>query len=256
MVKKGSLLLTLRRFGATRRWHLGQEPDNVELRNLRTESTSPRSAYLEGLYQRGRTIQHFGHLIGPLGIEYITLAHTVDWTDFAWLNQQRDLVKVVDTDTMTTWHNTAYDAYVNATFSTPRTVGSVKEMISRVEADPDGSGLFTLERFDEEPPNRRPKTEPGSLRRSEARYLLAEATTKTNEFGVVPETAGTGWRRGPDDGIELATGTLAFRLNDDRRTIENNRWPPLRTGYLASVLAACSALFAVSVRRGRRRQVA
>lgn len=82
--------------------------DNVELATVPTASRSTRSAYLEFLYANGPGLCSFGDLVSPLGVEYVLLARTVDWGDYAWLDLQVDLEKVLDSPEIVLYRNLRY----------------------------------------------------------------------------------------------------------------------------------------------------
>jgi hypothetical protein len=82
--------------------------DNVEAGGESTESTSPRSAYIEGLLSRGPDITNFGSQLVPLGVQYVLLSETVDWSSYSWLARQPDLRLVYQEGGLEVWRNTAY----------------------------------------------------------------------------------------------------------------------------------------------------
>jgi hypothetical protein len=82
--------------------------DNVESGGVSTQSTSPRSAYLESLYLKGSMINDFGLLVAPLGVQYVVLTKSADWASYAWLNKQLDLKLVTDNSSLMVWENTAF----------------------------------------------------------------------------------------------------------------------------------------------------
>lgn len=71
--------------------------DNVELPGLATTSNRRRSGYLEDQFEQGQRITDFGVRIAPAGLGWVLLVKTVDWTSYAWLEQQQDLERVLDT---------------------------------------------------------------------------------------------------------------------------------------------------------------
>jgi hypothetical protein len=93
--------------------------DNVEAGGVETTSTNPRSAYLEALFKRGPRLTGFGSLLRPLGVQYVVLAKTVDWKQFGWLAQQRDLLPILDSSDLTVWRNTAYGGVASAPTGRP-----------------------------------------------------------------------------------------------------------------------------------------
>jgi hypothetical protein len=93
--------------------------DNVEAGGIETTSTSPRSAYLQHLYPRGPGLRHFGRLVAPLGVKYVVLADTADWSSYSWLASQADLVPVMDSGGLEVWRNAAYAGVGQATTSRP-----------------------------------------------------------------------------------------------------------------------------------------
>lgn len=84
--------------------------DNVESGGVYTQSTSSRSAYLQGLYAKAATSTNFGKLVEPLGVQYILLTKSADWTSYEWLNKQSDLKLVTDNSSLRIWMNTAFNS--------------------------------------------------------------------------------------------------------------------------------------------------
>lgn len=79
--------------------------DNVQSQGVATQSTSPRSAYLQQLFADGNQLHFFGALVAPLGVRYVILEKSVDWRAYAWLDQQKDLTKVFNTSSLEVWRN-------------------------------------------------------------------------------------------------------------------------------------------------------
>ncbi|MCA1839639.1 MAG: hypothetical protein LC723_04825 [Actinobacteria bacterium] len=65
--------------------------DNIELNDIKTQSDSPRSHYLEFMFAQGNQTEHFGNLVAPLGIKYILLSKETDWQNYRWIENQTDL---------------------------------------------------------------------------------------------------------------------------------------------------------------------
>jgi len=82
--------------------------DNVESGGVSTQSNSARSAFLEELYAKGLMNNNFGLLVEPLGVQYIVLTKSADWTSYSWLSKQADLKLVADNSSLSVWENSAF----------------------------------------------------------------------------------------------------------------------------------------------------
>ena len=81
---------------------------NVQLEGLLTDSTSPRSAYIERVLAEHGAAGPMGSLMAPLGVQYFALAKTVDWRSYQWLSAQPTLRLVLDSPGLELWENLAY----------------------------------------------------------------------------------------------------------------------------------------------------
>ena len=81
---------------------------NVQLAGLLTDSTSPRSAYIERVLAQHGAAGPMGSLMAPLGVQYVALAKTVDWRNYQWLSAQPTLRLVFDSPGLELWENLAY----------------------------------------------------------------------------------------------------------------------------------------------------
>jgi hypothetical protein len=81
---------------------------NVQLEGLLTDSTSPRSAYIERVLAEHGAAGPMGSLMAPLGVQYVALAKTVDWRNYRWLSAQPTLRLVLDSPGLELWENLAY----------------------------------------------------------------------------------------------------------------------------------------------------
>lgn len=115
--------------------------DNIEAGPIETTSTSPRSAYLQGLFAQGRSLDDFGAQIAPLGVQYVVLAKTVDWRSYSWLDSQTDLAVVMASSTLEVWQNTAYSGVGAGT--TPREVRQLSPVAYSI--GPGSAGEITLD---------------------------------------------------------------------------------------------------------------
>jgi hypothetical protein len=81
--------------------------DDVQLPNVFSDATDPRSAYLVQLFSRDGGAR-FDTDVARLGVKYIALAKTVDWQSYLWLEHQPGLQVILDTPSLELWRNSAY----------------------------------------------------------------------------------------------------------------------------------------------------
>jgi hypothetical protein len=65
--------------------------DNAEYGPLQTQTTNPRSRYVEFLLANGEHVDRFGALVAPLDVKFVLLASVADWKAYNWLYGQQDL---------------------------------------------------------------------------------------------------------------------------------------------------------------------
>ena len=65
--------------------------DNAEYGPLQTQTSNPRSTFLDFLVANGGQIHRFGALVAPLDVKYVLLANVADWKAYGWVYQQQDL---------------------------------------------------------------------------------------------------------------------------------------------------------------------
>ena len=68
--------------------------DDLEAGPIETETSDPRSLFLEFCLSTGSQGSEFGRLLAPLDIKYIILANVPGAQSYAWLGRQRDLKEV------------------------------------------------------------------------------------------------------------------------------------------------------------------
>jgi hypothetical protein len=68
--------------------------DNLEAGPIVTETSDPRSLFLQFCVDQGNRLTEFGRILAPLGIRYVILAKVPGSQSFAWLSRQRDLRRV------------------------------------------------------------------------------------------------------------------------------------------------------------------
>jgi hypothetical protein len=88
--------------------------DDLEAGSIETETSNPRSLFLQFCLNEGSRGSNFGRLLSPLGIRYVILAKVPGAQSFAWLNRQHDLRKIFDASSIAVYQNdeavpTAYE---------------------------------------------------------------------------------------------------------------------------------------------------
>ena len=100
--------------------------DNLQVADF-FDLTSPQSKYLQQLFNDGRQLKDFGALVAPLGVQYVILAKTTDWSSYEWLTHQSDLRLVMDTKSLEVWQNRNYQG-VGGRYRNVQSVSSVRAL--------------------------------------------------------------------------------------------------------------------------------
>jgi hypothetical protein len=191
--------------------------DDVELATIRTESTSPRSAFLEYVFAHGNEVRAFGALVAPLDVKYVVLAKTVDWQTYSWLDHQPDLSLVLDTPAIEVWRN-----------DVPVAVGR------RVTATELGRSWASLVA---QPPVAAIPSEQ-VIKRSPVAYDVSAGAPGWVELA---EPYDSGWALRGEPGKLLPEGNLGWQIGSGPTAVKYRPWSRVRLGYLVSAMA-CIAL--------------
>ena len=98
--------------------------DNLQVADFASNSTSPQSKYLQTLFNDGQQLKDFGALVAPLGVQYVVLAKTTDWSSYKWLTHQDDLRLVMTTKSLEVWQNMDFQG-VGGRYRSLQSVSSV-----------------------------------------------------------------------------------------------------------------------------------
>ena len=79
--------------------------DDLEAGPITTESTNPRSLFLQFCLTQATHISVFGRLLAPLGIRYVVVAKVQVAGNLTWLSRQRDLTQVFNSSTIAVYRN-------------------------------------------------------------------------------------------------------------------------------------------------------
>ncbi len=227
--------------------------DNVQSGNVNSQSTSPRSAYLQDLFNLAPTTHEFGALVAPLGVKYVVVSKTVDWLLYDWLNQQRDLRLVMNTSALELWRNLDYRGVgVRA-----RALSPVTSLTQLVTLANEGRLRGRLPVFGTTASL--PASAPSSLNRTVHQISPITYRIGPGPAGWVSVDAAyqEGWSFNGSPAIESATGTVLVHVGAAGGTLTFTPWRLVRLGYAIS-LGLFLLLVAVAIigrRRTRRPQL-
>ncbi|MGP8001733.1 MAG: hypothetical protein ACLPKI_31075 [Streptosporangiaceae bacterium] len=87
--------------------------DDLEAGSITTETSDPRSLFLQFCLSEGNRLSDFGRLLAPLGIRYVILAKVPGAQSFDWLGRQRDLRRIFESGSVSIYRNeeSVPDAY-------------------------------------------------------------------------------------------------------------------------------------------------
>ena len=80
--------------------------DDLEAGPITTETSNPRSLFLQFCLNEGSRLTEFGRLLAPLGIRYVILARVAGAQSYDWLARQRDLTRVFSAGSIVVYENT------------------------------------------------------------------------------------------------------------------------------------------------------
>jgi hypothetical protein len=205
--------------------------DNVEAYNIETQSTSPRSAYLQQLYGVGDGLEAFGALVAPLGVEYVVLAKTVDFASYAWLGHQTDLRLVFNSPSLEVWRNAAYIG-VGRRVTAVGTVRNVGGVVTLANAGNLGAGAVVTS-----------SSLNGRVQQTDSAAQIAVHQISPVAYQVPPGHPGwveldttyqPGWSLDGRSAIESAEGTVLLRADAQGGVARFTPWGLLRLGYILS----------------------
>jgi hypothetical protein len=234
--------------------------DNVEASGVESQSTSPRSAYLQQLFANGTRIQAFGTLVAPLGVKYVVLAKTVDWPSYSWLNDQTDLKLVLNTSALEVWRNTAYTGVghrvVNLT-----SVSNFGGLLTLAKSDVLNGGAVVVNGGSSSLPARLPKgrastrtstNPPTVVQLSPIAYRIAPGKVG---WVTVDAPYQRGWSLNGRSASATAEGTVLVRVGKSGGILEFTPWRLVRLGYVVSAGTFLALVVVLIVDRRRTARV-
>jgi hypothetical protein len=226
--------------------------DNVEADDTETQSTSPRSAYLEQLFEVGDSTKNFGRLVAPLGVQYVVLSKAVDWNSYVWLNKQKDLKLILDDQSLEVWRNTAYVG-VGQSVTKVKSVSGVAGLLSLAKFNEMGAGAVVLRATS---PGTPAEGSPGGARRTVQQLspVAYQISPGVPGWVAVDATYQRGWSLNGRAAKATAEGTLLVRVGADGGVLRFGPWGLVRTGYIVSAGAFMLFVLVLAVEPRRRRR--
>jgi hypothetical protein len=228
--------------------------DDPELRSVAPPNLV-RSRYLRFLFSSGPQIHSFGQLVAPLGVSYVVVGKTADWEAYWWLDQQRDLERVLDRPEIRVYRNLAAEPTgTRATerldlpdwgalvaVSNERSLAGVAVFVDHLTGGPIQAPPISLE-------------QPQSValdRRSPVRY---HAPSSPGKSAILPELYDPAWHSSQGSAELGAAGEAVVPVAPDRSAqIAFRFWWKLLGGYVLSGLAVLGAIASLWVGKRRNR---
>jgi hypothetical protein len=218
--------------------------DDVELGDVETQSTSPRSSYLVSLFNNAATIKSFGALVEPLGVRYVVLAKTVDWHSYnRWFNKQNDLRRIFTSSSLIVWQNEDYGG-IGLVAPKLTTVSGTRDLLIIAAQHALGSRAFV----DSSAAKNSPTT--NNVNSSSAALLPSSTSSmRVKEISPIAYEIGPGspgwanvdvpFQKGWSfDGVparQSAEGTVIVRVGKKGGFLIFSPWSRVRLGYIISV---------------------
>jgi hypothetical protein len=217
--------------------------DNLELGNIQTQSTSPRSSYLVSLFANSAKIKSFGALVGPLGVRYVVLAKTVDWAFYdRWFNGQNDLRRIYASSSLVVWQNEDYDG-VGLVAPKLTSVSGLSGLLnlerqhalgSRVMVDSVGARNLSITKHVNSNAAALSTVSAASLRVKQISPVTYEVGPGPRGWASIDVPYQKGWSFNGVPVRQSAEGTVLVRVGKQRGILTFTPWFRVRLGYIVS----------------------
>lgn len=226
--------------------------DNLQVPSFQSNSTSARSNYLQTLFADGPHIKNFGSLVAPLGVQFVILSKSVDWSSYQWLAQQSDLRLLMNTDDLEVWKNLSYKG-VGARYSSISSVTSITQLEAIAARAAGQVAPYVLARTPEKsvaPPVR-------SSSASQVSPVRFNVPSGKPGWVAIDAPFEPGWKAGTSMARASVEGTVLVKVGSAPTTIIFAPWRFVRIGYAISgfLVGLLTLLFAgTSISRARRQR--
>lgn len=79
--------------------------ENMEVGDIYTHSTDSTQHYIQYILDNRKNISNMGELVTPLNVKYVVLAKEVDFKDYAFLYDQKDMTLVMESEKIALFRN-------------------------------------------------------------------------------------------------------------------------------------------------------
>jgi len=233
--------------------------DNIEAGDIETESSDPRSSYLEYLFSIGSETTHLGRLLAPLGIRYVLLAKTDDWKNYAFMATQSDIRVVHNWSDLTLFENME-PAPLAVAPSATLTVDTWGDVVGLAEETP-LNGYYITVRNPGPGPIREPaigSSRPTGVAVSVTVQSPVQVSVRAPGSAsklVVAEPFDPAWSmdgRAASEELGALTGFTGAPGGD--LADQYGRWPVVRDSYVASAVVTLCLVGLCAVTGWRRRR--
>lgn len=228
--------------------------DNLEVSQFQSISTSQRSDYLEKVFSQSSKARAFGALIAPLGVKFVVLAKTADWSSYTWLFRQNDLITVLQTRDLIVWRNAAYEGVGQALQQLIRLPSASMKVEALIGLTNNGRKVFGAVASGGVPHQTASQT-PGRSsalirQRSPVEYQVKQGRF---EWVAIDAPFQSGWQLDGHDASPSAEGTLLFYDDGRGGMVRFQPWKWAEVGYYSSgSFVAILIVLLLQVRDGRR----
>lgn len=229
--------------------------DNMEAGGIYSQSTNPISKYVELLLNKARFqgINNLGELLAPINVKYVILVHEVDYGDYDFLYQQKDLRFELELPGITLLRNLHPRARVYAVDKVTY-VKSLEEYIELSQQQDVMESLYIVTPAGDSPPQQgegtKAETEwPKFYKRSPIRYRVDEVEKQYLIFTVPQSVSTEGWKYNSQDSLKNLGFMPAFVAEGDGEVIYSRFYRVYLPSYVASLIALALAIGFYSYRK-------
>jgi len=209
--------------------------ENMEWGGIETQSRKPTQHYIQHILNHRSEVKNLGALLKPLNVKYIVLLKEVDYSEYTFLDNQRDLKPILE--------NTKLKLYLNI-----EDVAKIYQLKEPINTE-DWNQLIQMANNG----TLQKAYEPINYTQTSPTEIKVEAEAKG--YIVLTEPYDEGWRLNGEKPIIHLGLVNAFQLKQGGEyTIKYEKFSTLLTGYLASLTALIGCLTYLATSHLKRRK--